>query len=191
MNSELKNNLDSIITRMANNYGSMLQSFRPFSIGGELNERNLTSQFLIEVKNSIPDAVICQEFHISGYSGKGDSAFVDAVVITNDWLLCIEAKRNSAITNNFGAIDRDIKKLNSEALKKQFKSVFDDRDKPLPQCAYGLILADSWKKSLTDKWIKEYSNEAAVDLNKGAREIADFADYSERYDLIYGVFKLD
>ncbi|WP_341206902.1 hypothetical protein [uncultured Psychrosphaera sp.] len=189
LNEPLK--LESIIKRTAQHYGRMLETFRPFAKGGELNERNLTTQFLIEIKNSHPNAIICQEFHIPEYSSKKDSAFVDAVVITNDTVLFIEAKRNAAIMSNFDAINLDIKKLNSAALKKQFKAVCDVREFGLPQSAYGVVLADAWKKSLTDKWLTEYVNDSEVALKPNFQKIASFPDYSEDYDLLYGVFKLD
>jgi hypothetical protein len=182
--------LEDIVKRMAKNYGSMLKEFRPFNKGGELNERNLTTQLLIEIKSSFPDAIISQEFHISMCRPNGDSAFVDAVVIINDCLLFIEAKRNSAIMSNFNEIDLDINKLQSPALKTQFEAVCQDRQQSLPKRVYGVILADSWKKSLTNKWVEEYSNELCVNLFKKHYEIACFEDYSEKYDLLYGVFEL-
>jgi hypothetical protein len=190
MSIEFTQSLESIFRRTAENYGVMLEKFRPFPIKGELNERNLTTQFLLEIKNSIPDAIICQEFHIPNCKPDGGAAFVDAVVITEDITLFIEAKRNDSIMSNFAAIDCDIEKLNSEALKKQFLKVWDDRERGLPKRAYGVILADSWKKSLTDKWIKKYSNEPGVELNKYFNKIKKFDDFSENYDLLFGVFEI-
>jgi hypothetical protein len=191
MSLSFHHNLESAIEETAKNYGAMLEIFRPFNKGGELNERNLTTQLLMQLKNQFHRAVVCQEFHIPMYSVKGDSAFVDALAITDNSLLFIEAKRNSSITRNFHEIDRDIKKLQSDALRTQFISVCNERKETFEQCAYGIIIADSWDKKITNNWLNQYSNELCPDLIKKSFKIASFSDYPDDYEILFGVFKLN
>lgn len=191
MNIEFQHDLESTIEETAKNFGFMLEKFRPFNKGGELNERNLTTQLLMQLNNKFHRAVVCQEFHIPMYSDKGDSAYVDALAITDNSLLFIEAKRNSSIISNFNEIDQDIIKLQSDALKTQFKSVCNDRRETFEQCAYGVIIADSWKKSITNRWLNQYSNKLCPDLIKNSFKISKFSDYSDDYEILCGVFKLN
>lgn len=161
---------------MACEYKKSMSQFRPCKIGGEMSESNLVFTFLREFLKNKPDAIYAVEVPFANIKDDKDTPtnidgdswtkHLDALIYHDQVLYLIEAKRDYPAKTYFELIEKDLKRIKSQALAFSLNRMINRDDDPkVEHKAYdkpiqtseikavkGILLADTWRELNVKVW---------------------------------------
>lgn len=171
-------------------YRNILKNFYPSLGSTGFQERNLTVNFSKAFEKTYNDIITWFEFQF----GDNKNKHFDAIIIHNDNIYFIEAKRYSSPNRKKESIYADINRINDYVINN-FNQ--DERFKNYNiKNFYGVILADVWKETLGKKSIhKQYVDKLffkELNLNNYEYNVIDFDDIEDckNYSLLSFVWNI-
>ena len=149
--------VDTLIKNTVENYSRMLSNFRPCKPGSEFLEQNLITLLSHEFLKQNPTGIAYSELPFITPDGDGQwGSQLDAYLANNAEGFLVEAKGSQSKDELFKLIEKDLKRISSNALKNSFgeMATSGDRDRcySIPSKISGLIIADCWYESHAEQW---------------------------------------
>lgn len=193
--------------QMHHHYETIFSVFRPSRKGIGFTEANLTHNFIIALKEQLPESDLVEWLEFPW--GEDGQKRIDAIIFSNKgkWILYVEAKRFQS-EKKVIKLNSDLSKIESFYQNEKFESIFVDHH-GIGDIAsykqYTVALADvwteenspDWKTNLPSYWIaphtfpSEFQDcEQLLNLLKNGIAYSKVSKKHAEYHLLFAINKL-